>query len=217
MKIRIISAAFTILFLIAGCSLFSSSNDDILTDFGPITFVMTGELHDTISQEHSETRAEWMPIESLDQVHARFFSSHRDTVENMDIWQRYGLAFARNSEWPATGTYGVTSLDNLRNNSSNQFFIRLQSLFRQTPLSNDESSVFLLDYVFIATDGTVTITASTNEFLRGEFNLTFMMLEKRSWDTVEEIVEGPQENALEIEGSFHLDLLKDRVSQLTIQ
>ncbi|MCC5942412.1 MAG: hypothetical protein JJU37_12805, partial [Balneolaceae bacterium] len=214
MKIRIISAAFTILFLTAGCTLFSSSDDDTLTDFGPITFTMTGELNGTITQEHSETRAEWMSIQSLDEVHARFFSSNRDTVDNEDIWQRYGLAFVRNSEWPATGTYGVTSLDDLRNNSNNQFFIRLQSLYRQTPLSNDESSIFLLDYVFIATDGTVTITASTNEILRGEFKLTFMMFEKRSWDTIEEIVEGPQENALEIEGSFHLDLLKDRVSQL---
>ncbi|TVR17757.1 MAG: hypothetical protein EA391_03920 [Balneolaceae bacterium] len=211
-----ISAAFTILFFTAGCTLFSSSDDDILTDFGPIDFTMTGELNDSINQDHSETRAEWMPIQSLDEVQARFFASNRDTVENEDIWQRYGLAVVRNSEWPATGTYGVTSLSDIRNNSSDQFFIRLSSLYRKYPLTGNESSMYLLDYSFIATDGTIKITASTNEFLRGEFSLTFMMSEKRSWDTIEEVVEGPRENALEIEGSFHLDLLKDRVSQLSM-
>ncbi len=197
-----------------GCSVTDEEEPVEYNLNGPIEFMIRGEIHDDIYLEHFETRAEWKKTEFNESI-ARFFASSRDTINQSDIWKRYMLTITRNNDWPTSGNIGVISLSELQNRETSQFFISLESIYREVLLDEDEDYFLYLDHRFTATGGNVSIISFADQKLMAEFEITFRLDEKRHRDPLRTRHEGPVNNALTILGLFELDLQQNLVQQLS--
>jgi hypothetical protein len=208
----------TILITIQGCtSIAEEEPDDTLLN-GPFLYSMQGEINREITSDLYELSTEWTKLETetLNESQALLRASVRDTINGIDTWQRYLITFVNYDNWPVTGEYSVAGISDVRDGLGEDFFINLRSMYREESVpGNDIERVSLEDYMFHVSGGTVNITTSSSTALRGSFNLNFDLSEKITWDAIEEVIEGPVENALTVQGAFNIDLTSSRVDLLS--
>ena len=203
---------------LSACSVTGSNDHSDILDNGPFFYSLQGDLTMDISAEDFDLRSEWARLESetLNEVQVGFFASQRDTVDGIVTSKRYSITIVKHESWPGKGEYSVADIRSVRNGTSSDFFVNLYSLYREQSVEGiAENHFFLEDYVFHASGGSIEITTSNSEALRGHFSLSFDMNEKRTWDTVDEVVEGPSQNALTVQGQFDVDLRTSRVDLLS--
>jgi len=206
------------LFGLTACSVTGSNDQSDALENGPFFYSLQGELTSDISADDFNLRSEWARLESesLNEVQAGLYASVRDTADGIDYWQRYIVTIVKYDAWPGKGEYSVADIRSVRNGTSSDFFVNLRSLYReQTVEGSDEEWFYLEDYVFQASSGSIEISTSSEEKLRGNFSLTFDLNEKRTWDTVDEIIKGPSQNVLTVQGQFDIDLTSSRVGLLS--
>ncbi len=206
------------LFGLTGCGVSGTDVEDDLIENGPFFYSLQGELQSDITADSFNLRSEWARLESesLNEVQAGLFASRRDTLNDIDYWQRYIVGIVKYDSWPEKGEYSVADIRSVRDGSSGDFFVNLRSMYREQSVEGSEESHFYLeDYVFQASGGRIEITTSSAESLRGNFNLTFDLGEKRTWDTIDETIEGPSQNVLTVQGQFDIDLVSSRVDLLS--
>jgi hypothetical protein len=208
----------TILITIQGCTTSAEDEPDDLLLNGPFLYNMQGEIEKEITGDLFELRTEWTKLETetLNESQALLHASVRDTIDGIDTWQRYFITFVKYDNWPESGEYSIADISDVRDGLSDDFFINLRSMYREESVpGNDIERVYLEDYAFHVSGGTVNITTSNSTALRGSFNLNFDLSEKRTWDTIDEVIEGPVENALTVQGAFDIDLTNNRVDLLS--
>jgi len=206
------------LFGLASCSVTGSNDDEDILENGPFFYTIQGELTSDISADDFDLRSEWTKLESatLNEVQAGFYASMRDTVDGTEYWQRYIITIAKYDAWPGRGGYSVADIGSVRNGTKSDFFVNMKSMYReQSVIESVQERFYMEDYVFQASEGSIEITTSDNESLRGKFSLIFDLNEKRTWDTDVEVIEGPSENVLTVQGQFDVDLTSSRVDLLS--
>ncbi|GEM_PF-1792903 len=215
---RLIFVYVLCLFGLTACSTSGSEVENGLLVNGPFFYTLQGMLESNITADNFDLRSEWAKLESesLNEVQAGFFASLRDTLNDIDYWQRYTIGIVKYDSWPERGEYSVADIRSVRNGSSGDFFVNLRSMYREQSVESSEQVHFYLeDHVFHASGGIIEITTSNAESLRGNFTLTFDLDEKRTWDMVNETIEEPSQNVLSVQGQFDIDLLSSRVDILS--
>ena len=207
-------------FIFYGCS--NSENDDIsdLLDDAPFTYSISGHTNGTIDAENFDLKAEWTELQSVNlvEVAARLFATRYDTTETGIYFQSYGLSIVHASAWPGTGSIGTASLTDIRDDGQPGFFVRLNSQYSFQPAEGYDASGEILSEgaAYLGSAGTIDVTTSTTEFLRGEFNLVLDLFDYSSWNGDVEVREGPEEEVLTLTGFFDLNLLQTKVDRLSM-
>lgn len=207
-----------IVFGLTACNISGSVESPDILENGPFIYSLEGEINSEISSDDYDLLTEWRKIESglLNEVQTVFFASTRDTLNGIDRWQRYIITIVKYDNWPQKGEYSVSDIQSVRDGSTDNFFVNLLSMYREQSIDeNQEEHYYLDDIIFHAVSGSIQITTSTTDAFRGSFNLSFDRNERRTWDTVEEVVEGELKNGLSIQGAFDIDLSASRVEKLS--
>ncbi len=206
--------------LISGCNNTASDDFSDLLDDGPFTYSISGHTEKTIDAENFDLRAEWTELQSdnLDEVAARLFATRHDTTDTGIYYQHFRLSIVHASEWPGTDSIETASLSDIRDDGQPGFFIRLNIQYSFQPADGYDAAGEILSEgaAYLGSAGTIDVTTSTSEFLRGEFNLVLDLFDYSMWDGEEEIREGPEEEALTLTGYFDLNLLQTKVDRLSM-